>query len=800
MGTNNIVFLLLFLPCIVRGSIIDDYVKTEGAWTLGRERFYYKAKDEVECAEKCEAETKFICRSFLLSSKTQLCATLPDNRKSSTVTRRSDVTFYEKIKFLEDCIQGNGKDYRGTEAKTSSGKTCQEWSSTVPHLPNITPARFPNAGLEANFCRNPDGDANGPWCYTTDPATRFEYCKIPQCEEECMHCSGENYRGKISTTESGTECQEWENQTPHTHGYIPSNVPEKNLIKNYCRNPDGEPRPWCFTTNPSKRWEFCNIPRCATKPPPSTPGEQCLSGKGESYRGNIAVTVSGKTCQSWSSQAPHKHSRTPENYPCKNLERNYCRNPDGETLPWCYTTDSDSRWEYCEIPSCNAPTAGPSVPIAPAPGLECYDGSGSTYRGTTSLTVTGKKCQAWGSSIPHNHEKTPANYPNAGLEKNYCRNPDNDKGPWCFTTDPSVRWEFCNLKKCNEVTQTVQKPGQVTQAPITQDCISGKGEDYRGTISTTIKGHTCQAWSSHSPHEHSSITPTTHPQSGLDKNYCRNPDGDVNGPWCFITTPGPLKWDYCDIPRCASSEIECGKPKKTQRKCFGRIVGGCEANPHSWPWQISIRTNFGMHFCGGTLINPQWVLTAAHCLERSNRPASYRIYLGIHKETGNEPSKQIRDVEKLIKPRGDSDIALMKLSSPALITDEVLPVCLPPENYVVPDRAECYVTGWGETKGTGKEGVLKEAGFPVIENKVCNSPEYLQNKVTSKELCAGNIHGGVDSCQGDSGGPLSCFDGEKYIIQGVTSWGLGCAQPMKPGVYVRVSMFISWIEKTIKEN
>ncbi|CAH2250846.1 plasminogen [Pelobates cultripes] len=683
----------------VRGSIIDDYVKTEGAWTLGREKFYYKAKNEVECAEKCEAETKFICRSFLLSSKTQLCATLPDNRKSSTVTRRSDVTFYEKIKFLEDCIQGNGKDYRGTEAKTSSGKTCQEWSSTVPHLPNITPARFPNAGLEANFCRNPDGDANGPWCYTTDPATRFEYCKIPQCEEECMHCSGENYRGKISTTESGTECQEWENQTPHSHGYIPSNVPEKNLIKNYCRNPDGEPRPWCFTTNPSKRWEFCNIPRCATKPPPSTPGEQCLSGKGESYRGNIAVTVSGKTCQSWSSQAPHKHSRTPENYPCKNLERNYCRNPDGETMPWCYTTDSDSRWEYCEIPSCNAPTAGPSVPIAPAPGLECYDGSGSTYRGTTSLTVTGKKCQAWSSSIPHSHEKTPANYPNAGLEKNYCRNPDNDKGPWCFTTDPSVRWEFCNLKKCNEVTQTVQKPGQVTQAPITQDCISGKGEDYRGTTSTTIKGHTCQAWSSHSPHEHSSITPTTHPQSGLDKNYCRNPDGDVNGPWCFITTPGPLKWDYCDIPRCASNEIECGKPKKTQRKCFGRIVGGCEANPHSWPWQISIRTNFGMHFCGGTLINPQWVLTAAHCLERSNRPASYRVYLGIHKETGNEPSKQIRDVEKLIKPVGDSDIALMKLSSPALITDEVLPVCLPPENYVVPDRAECYVTGWGETKG-----------------------------------------------------------------------------------------------------
>ncbi|KAM4695151.1 plasminogen [Discoglossus pictus] len=801
MDTNKIVFLLLFLPYAVVGDVLVDYVKTEGAWIYNAERQIYLTSNEEECSNKCETESKFTCRSFLYSTKSQQCLTLPSNSKSSPLYRRSDIALYEMRVYLEDCIRGIGKDYRGSEDKTSSGIKCQAWSSSTPNKPNITPEKFPDAGLELNYCRNPDGDSNGPWCYTTNPDVRFQYCNIQQCEEDCMHCSGENYKGKIAKTESGVECQRWDMQTPHSHGYTPSNIPEKNLVENYCRNPDGEPRPWCFTTNPNKRWEFCNVPRCTSKPPTESPGEQCLSGRGEKYRGNIAVTVSGKRCQSWGAQEPHKHSRTPENYPCKNLDKNFCRNPDGESMPWCYTTDSTVRWEYCDIPSCDASPVVP--PTQSIPVVECYEDNGVTYRGTAYITVTGKKCQAWNSMVPHRHNRTSQVLPNAGLERNYCRNPDSDKSPWCYTTDPSVRWEYCNVKKCTQAPQIEQKPAQTTKpTTITEspDCIIAKGQNYRGTRSTTSRGHKCQDWSSQTPQEHGSFTPTTHPNSGLDRNYCRNPDGDINGPWCFIMTPGTLKWDYCDIPQCAPTEVECGKAKRKQRKCFGRIVGGCEANPFSWPWQISLRTSFDFHFCGGTLIAPEWVLTAAHCLERSSKPSAYKVVLGIHKEKGSESSKQVRDVEKLIKEPGKADIALLKLKSPVLITDEVLPACLPPHNYVVPDRSECYVTGWGETQGTGKEGVLKEAGFPVIENKICNSPAYLNGKVSNLELCAGNIHGGVDSCQGDSGGPLSCFDGEKYIIQGVTSWGLGCAQAMKPGVYARVSMFIPWIEKTMKEN
>nr|1KI0_A Chain A, ANGIOSTATIN [Homo sapiens] len=253
---------------------------------------------------------------------------------------------------LSECKTGNGKNYRGTMSKTKNGITCQKWSSTSPHRPRFSPATHPSEGLEENYCRNPDNDPQGPWCYTTDPEKRYDYCDILECEEECMHCSGENYDGKISKTMSGLECQAWDSQSPHAHGYIPSKFPNKNLKKNYCRNPDRELRPWCFTTDPNKRWELCDIPRCTTPPPSSGPTYQCLKGTGENYRGNVAVTVSGHTCQHWSAQTPHTHERTPENFPCKNLDENYCRNPDGKRAPWCHTTNSQVRWEYCKIPSC----------------------------------------------------------------------------------------------------------------------------------------------------------------------------------------------------------------------------------------------------------------------------------------------------------------------------------------------------------------------------------------------------------------------------------------------------------------
>uniref|UniRef100_A0AAY4BXU6 Plasminogen n=1 Tax=Denticeps clupeoides TaxID=299321 RepID=A0AAY4BXU6_9TELE len=760
-----------FFKQIISGTLsdpLDEYEKTDGAWILMLLKRTYTVKTAAECAGKCDAEAAFTCRSFVYAEKDQECLTIPANSKIEMVLRRMSSVLYEKKLFLKECVDGTGTNYRGTKSRTKSGKVCQRWDSKFPHVPNITPEKYPRADLEKNFCRNPDNDAAGPWCYTTDPEKRWETCEVQSCSEECMVCSGEDYRGKISKTESGFTCQRWDSQTPHNHGYLPEALPDKYLEQNYCRNPDGEPRPWCFTTDANKRWEFCNIARCTAEPPTVVPQLTCSTGDGRSYRGTIAVTVSGKTCQSWSSQTPHKHIRTPENYPCKGLESNYCRNPTGERSPWCYTTDPNTRWEFCEIQTCGSEPR----PVIPQ-GDDCFEDNGSSYRGATSETISGKQCQFWSSMLPHRHDKTPQNFPAADLRRNLCRNPDGDRAPWCYTTDPSARWEYCNVQKC-----------------------SAKPSDSNPNLHIKLNG-SMHAWSSMTPHYHGSFTPETHPDKGLEGNQCRNPDNDVNGPWCY-TTDVNKKWDHCKIPDCVN-ELECGSPKTMPAQCFGRIVGGCVSKPHSWPWQISLRTRYGyftgVHFCGGTLIAPEWVLTAAHCLERSSRPSAYKVVLGIHSERATEASKQERNVQKLVLEPTGKDIALLKLDRPVIINDQVMTACLPEKDYIVPGKTPCYVTGWGDTKGTGGEGLLKETGFPVIENKICNQPGYLSGRVKDHEMCAGNIEGGTDSCQGDSGGPLVCYTQQRFVIQGVTSWGLGCAEAMKPGVYARVSKFVDWIEK-----
>ncbi|XP_041635047.1 apolipoprotein(a)-like [Cheilinus undulatus] len=426
------------------------------------------------------------------------------------------------------CATGSGKAYRGTIDVTESGKTCQRWSDQTPHEHRRTSENYPCKGLDKNYCRNPGNDER-PWCYTTDPETRWEYCSVPSCgpePEECFECTGESYRGKLSTTESGLSCQRWDVQEPHNHDYDPSSHPVEFLEENYCRNPSGDPRPWCYTTDPEMRWEYCTLPSCTTEPPAFNKELTCTTGVGEAYRGTMAVTESGKTCQRWSDQAPHRHDRTPDKFPCKGLEHNYCRNPDKERGPWCYTTDPETRWEYCNVPSC-----GPDSE-------ECMECNGENYRGKVSTTESGYTCQSWASQEPHKHGYNASGCLQRILEANYCRNPSGESRPWCYTTNPQKRWEFCTIPRCKS---------ELPPVDTELTCITGTGKAYRGTVAVTASGKTCQRWWDQAPHKHDR-TPENYPCTGLGENFCRNPD-NAKKPWCYTTDPG-TRWEYCSVPTC----------------------------------------------------------------------------------------------------------------------------------------------------------------------------------------------------------------------------------------------------------
>jgi hypothetical protein len=230
------------------------------------------------------------------------------------------------------------------------------------------------------------------------------------------------------------------------------------------------------------------------------------------------------------------------------------------------------------------------------------------------------------------------------------------------------------------------------------------------------------------------------------------------------------------------------------------IVGGNDADPGDYPWQASIQYPKGFHSCGGSLIDSEWILTAAHCVTDTD-PGSYQVVLGEHNQNVNEGTEQTFTVVSVISHpnynsnTSDNDMALLKLGSPAnIISGQVETVALNTEEEI-PNGTPSTVTGWGDTsEGGSPASILQEVSVPVVSNQVCN--EAYGGDITLNMLCAGYQEGGKDACQGDSGGPLVSSDGSNGWVQtGVVSWGNGCAQPDFYGVYARVSKYISWVEE-----
>uniref|UniRef100_A0A671LFS7 Anionic trypsin-2-like n=1 Tax=Sinocyclocheilus anshuiensis TaxID=1608454 RepID=A0A671LFS7_9TELE len=249
------------------------------------------------------------------------------------------------------------------------------------------------------------------------------------------------------------------------------------------------------------------------------------------------------------------------------------------------------------------------------------------------------------------------------------------------------------------------------------------------------------------------------------------------------------------------SLIVCGQaPLNT------RIVGGVDASEGSWPWQVSLHSsNFGGHFCGGSLINSEWVLTAAHCLPDAS---SLRVYLGRRTQQGVNANEISRNVTTIIvhtsydRNTNNNDIALLRLSSAVTFNNYIRPVCLAAQNSVFPSGTSSWITGWGDVQSgvsLPDPRTLQETIVPVVDNVQCNTL-LGSGSVTSNMMCAGLMEGGKDTCQGDSGGPMVSKQCSVWVQSGITSWGYGCADPNAPGVYTRVSQYQSWITNNIGQN
>ena len=242
-----------------------------------------------------------------------------------------------------------------------------------------------------------------------------------------------------------------------------------------------------------------------------------------------------------------------------------------------------------------------------------------------------------------------------------------------------------------------------------------------------------------------------------------------------------------------------------------RIIGGDVAGPGEWPWQIAIVTKgsnpYSGQFCGGSLIDEEWVLTAAHCVT-GETPNTIQVLAGIHNLSSPEAGFQRINVSAIYTHPGyfqgaayNNDAALLRLSTAAVLGptaggEMVATIPLVPANVGSLAGEQASITGWGST-GSSYPSRLMEAVVPVVTNVDCNDANSYNGAITANMLCAGYAAGGVDACQGDSGGPL-VVGGPSWMLAGITSWGSGCALPNKYGVYTRVSAVLGWIEDTME--
>ncbi|NMO13489.1 trypsin-like serine protease [Pyxidicoccus fallax] len=258
---------------------------------------------------------------------------------------------------------------------------------------------------------------------------------------------------------------------------------------------------------------------------------------------------------------------------------------------------------------------------------------------------------------------------------------------------------------------------------------------------------------------------------------------------------------------CGPEALDEQSPREPVGSGEQEIVGGTNTTITANPWQVSLQYSSGSHFCGGSVLNENWILTAQHCVRNSSGGISVpgRILAGSTSRSG---TGQVRTVAQVVTvagyqtPEVGKDVALLRLSTPLDLSTanvKAIGIVTPADETlgVGGVGAVARVTGWGTLTSGGSTlpTTLQTVDVNIISNAQAQS-SYPSETITADQL--GAAAPGKDSCQGDSGGPLTVTksDGTR-VLAGVVSWGYGCADSRYPGMYARVSSFSTWITNTI---
>ncbi|XP_068587615.1 tryptase-2-like [Cebidichthys violaceus] len=243
---------------------------------------------------------------------------------------------------------------------------------------------------------------------------------------------------------------------------------------------------------------------------------------------------------------------------------------------------------------------------------------------------------------------------------------------------------------------------------------------------------------------------------------------------------------------------------------WSSIIGGQNAQRNGWPWMAHLNISDGVNRwrCGGTIVARQWVLTAASCWETNPPPNLPKSMIWVGSYELQKASVDYMGVSFFMKHPGYralsgggyvNDLALVKLKKPVTLSSQVKTVRLPRGDHAFGSTSECWITGWGYTgRNTPLPSpeILQQLKVSIIPHSDCKAktPE-----LTADMLCAGDMAGKKGACKGDYGGPLVCHTAAGYVQVGIMSYG-DCGLPDHPGVYTKVSNYVSYINDYIKNG
>uniref|UniRef100_A0A8C6U3P5 trypsin n=1 Tax=Neogobius melanostomus TaxID=47308 RepID=A0A8C6U3P5_9GOBI len=390
-----------------------------------------------------------------------------------------------------------------------------------------------------------------------------------------------------------------------------------------------------------------------------------------------------------------------------------------------------------EVCYCRMGYSGPDCSLEPE--TECYSGRGAGYRGLEGTAQSGARCLPWDSDLLYNelHVGNVVASPLRGLGGHaYCRNPDGDRMPWCYTlSDGAISWEYCSIPSCLQRLLNLRVYSLIPRCPENVYIHVGNQRDSKKAMCG--KKH---------------------------KKRLTIARGRIMGGMSAL--PGTHPWMVA---------IYIGKESEF---CAGTLISSCwvVSAAHCFfrnPLKSQIRVVLGQHKFNVTGPNSK-----VFGVEKYIFPKQFSVF-----------NPTLHDIV-LIKLKKQDDRCVRK-------TQFIRPICLPDKGMTFPKDYCCTISGWGHMKEKAEAySSLQEAGVRLISQESCRKPDVYGNHVTSDMLCAG-LNGCADACQGDSGGPLACAKGDVSFLYGIISWGEGCGRTNKPGVYTRVVNYLDWINSVI---